>query len=62
MAPVVPEASKVRSSPSHMTSLVAPLTKLITGSAVASTVTVTTLEVALAMFEGIGHVLDPKVT
>ena len=50
----MPEASKVKSSPSHITSLVTPLTKLITGSAEESTVTVTTLDVALAIFEGLG--------
>ena len=58
----MPEASKVRSSPSHITSFVAPLTKLITGKAEESTVTVTTLEVALARLEGIGQVLEPNVT
>ena len=58
----MPEASKVKSSPSHITSLVAPLTKLTTGKAAESTVTVTTLDVALAKLEGTGHVLEPKVT
>ena len=58
----MPEASKVKSSPSHITSLVTPLTKLITGSAEESTVTVTTLDVALAIFEGVGQVLEPNVT
>ena len=62
MAPVVPEASNVKSSPSHITSFVTPLVKLITGSAVVFTVMVTAFEVALAMLDAIGHVLLPSVT
>ena len=62
MAPVVPEASNVMSSPAQTTSLVAPEIKLTTGNAEASTVTVTTFEVALAKLDGTGQVVPPRDT
>ena len=62
VAPVVPDASKVKSSPSHITLFVAPLTKSMAGNAVVFTVIVTTFEAAPSIFEAIGHVLVPKLT
>ena len=59
---MVPEASKVKLSPSHITSFTAPLIKLITGKAVVFTVIVTAFEAALATFPATGHVFDPSVT
>ena len=50
------------SSAAQTTSLVTPEIKLTTGNAVASTVTVTTFEVALAKFDGIGQAVPPSVT
>ena len=61
-APVVPLASKVKSSPSHIISFVAPLIKLIAGKAVVFTVMVTTLEAAVSISPETGQVLDPKLT
>ena len=62
LAPVVPEASNVMSSTAQTTSLVAPEIKLTTGNAEASTVTVTTFEVALAKLDGTGQVVPPRDT
>ena len=45
-----------------MMSLIAPLTKLITGKAEVFTVIVTTLEAAVSMSAAIGHVFPPKET